>query len=223
MESQIQNKSIWSDTGKLGLKAIQSFLLTIFLFGFLNTIALGVSIYTLHNLSMYGIGIVAVIIVGILFTVLGYNFTLKSVIISGLKLIYDRLETFFRKLCSLIVDRVTDTATDVAHLNNGHIEKAFNIGDIFYNIYGRNIPRFIQWIIKFVLKRIPFVSILTDMKDVLKSEDKEEASELLFKNVDSYIRNSILESNSMMWLCWVLPINAIVQTGIICAFHYFMK
>jgi len=213
--NQQNSPSIWSNAGKFGIKGAKYFAFTLLLTGLVNTIFLIISIikfYPVETTAKYVSGIIVIIAIGVLCTVGGMFLTYKYLLMDGLKVLYSHLAPFFKKLSTVIIDKISDVATNKVHITGQHIEKAFNIGNIIVEVYGNKVPKFAQKGITFMVKRIPFADLIGEAKDSLKDQDKEKASNLLYSQIDNYINTSILGGSSMKFLYWLIPLNIVLQS-----------
>ncbi len=219
------NPSLISSTGKFGVKGVKYFLMVVFLLGFVNTIFLIISIFSfsaVEPMSKYLLCIFLIVILGILFTIGALYFTYKYLLIDGISVLYKHAAPFFRKLSTLIIDKVEHIAIDKMHISDAHIDKAFNVGNILAETYGQKTPRFAQKGISFIINRIPFTNLILNIKDSIKDRDKEKASSILYNEIDNYIRISILGGNSMKFMYWILPLNILFQIILIIVLKSFI-
>lgn len=93
------------------------------------------------------------------------------------------------------------------------VEKMLNVGSLMIEVYGKKLPNYLQKSVKFILRRIPFSDFLFNMQDDLKSgrKDSKTLSEMLYIQLDTYIKNVFFKNNSMKWITWFLPLNIIIQ------------
>lgn len=216
-KQNVQTKSsvsFLSSAGKFGFKGLKYFSLVLLIIGFINTIFLIVSIFkfmSVKPISSYLLSIFVVLLIGVLCTIAAVFFTYKYLLIDGIKVIYGHLNPFFKRLSGIIVDKVSNFATDKVHISDKHIEKAFNIGDVFAEVYGKRVPKLMQKGISYIVKRLPLSEFIFNIRDCIRDKEKEKASELLFEQIDAYIGQNILGGNNMKFLYWLIPLNIILQ------------
>jgi len=205
-------KSLLSTTGKFGLKGAKYFSGVFVLFGLLNIIFFSISIFKLkviESMPLYITGVVLVFLIGVGLTALAGYFTYKYLIIDGLKHAYKQMSPFFRKLSGKIVEQSGKVVDN--NIKKEHREKALNIGNMISEIYGRKVPRYVRRGISFIVNRIPYSDLILNIRDTIQNGDKDEASNLLYNEIDNYITYSILGNNSMKWIYWLLPLNIFIQ------------
>lgn len=191
---------------QIGLTSFKHYLFTWLVFGLLNVICCIVALFTLSGsdtLYKYILSFLAILVIGIIFTIIALSFTNKYIIVYAIKKVYDLLVPFFQKLCTAIIERTHD--------GNKPIDQVVNISDLLNELYKQKIPGIVRKGVNFIVKQIPFREILSDMKDVIKTSNKEEASSLLFERVDAYINHKIFAGNNMKPVCWLFFINIVVQ------------
>lgn len=191
---------------QIGLTSFKHYLFTWLIFGLLNVICCIVDLFTLSGsdtMYKYILSFLAILVIGIIFTIIALSFTNKYIIVYAIKKVYDLLVPFFQKLCTAIIERTHD--------GNKPIDQVVNIGDLLNELYQQKIPGIVRKGVNFIVKQIPFREILSDMKDVIKTSNKEEASSLLFERVDAYINHKIFAGNNMKPVCWLFFINIVVQ------------
>lgn len=211
--------SFFLATGKFGLKGAKYFVLTILLFGGVNLITFITAIYKFVGLEKTTneiILFIAVFIVGSIMSVLSCYLTYKYLLVDGIHFIYKQLEPLVRKVCSVVMNKVGTKATEKD--NETKMDKVFNTQDLIEDVYGNKVPRPVKWGIAFVLDKIPFVSLLTDMKDARKNDTPEVAAEYFYQSVNTYIVSTIFKTNTMKWIYWLLPLDFVIQVVLI----YFM-
>lgn len=191
---------------QIGLTSFKHYFFTWLVFGLLNVICCIVALFTLSGsdtMYKYILSFLAILVIGIIFTIIALSFTNKYIIVYAIKKVYDLLVPFFQKLCTAIIERTHD--------GNKPIDQVVNIGDLLNELYQQKIPGIVRKGVNFIVKQIPFREILSDMKDVIKTSNKEEASSLLFERVDAYINHKIFAGNNMKPVCWLFFINIVVQ------------
>lgn len=191
---------------QIGLTSFKHYLFTWLIFGLLNVICCIVALFTLSGsdtMYKYILSFLAILVIGIIFIIIALSFTNKYIIVYAIKKVYDLLVPFFQKLCTAIIERTHD--------GNKPIDQVVNIGDLLNELYQQKIPGIVRKGVNFIVKQIPFREILFDMKDVIKTSNKEEAYSLLFERVDAYIHHKIFAGNNMKPVCWLFFINIVVQ------------
>lgn len=211
--------SFFLTTGKYGVKGVKYFALVIILFGLGNLVTFLYSLYRFIGVEKGTSEIMifaGIFVVGIIFTVLACYLTYKYLMLDGIHLVYKQMEPLVRKICSVVMNKLGTKAVDKE--SETKMDKVFNTQDLIEDIYGTKVPRPVRWGIAFVIDQIPFVSLLSEVKNARKNETTEEASEYFYQKVDHYIVSMIFETNTMKWIYWLLPLNMIIQYVLI----YFM-
>ena len=209
--------TILSSTGKFGIKGIKYFGSILFIYGIVNTFYLIFSAYKFHAMdsTRYFSNIIVIVAVGILFTLCGLYLTYKYLLMDGIGVLYKHIAPFFKKLSSIVIDKISNVAVDKIHIKDAHLEKAFNVDNMLTEIYGHKVPSIAQKGLGLIIKQIPFTDIIVGVKDSIKDKDKEKASDILYTQIDGYVQNSILGGNSMRPVFISLLLNIIIQALLI--------
>lgn len=203
------------DTGKQSLKSAKWFVLIIILFVFSNILFLIISLtkyYGVDKTTMNTVYLVLSILIGVGITFVAFSNTYKYLLIDTLHIVYKYLKPFFRKLSIKIIEKVSSKAENFS--SNKNIQKSFNIGNILLEVYGKKVPGIIQKAILFLIKQIPFSDFIFNMKDELAQKndgDDKRLSEILYQQIDQYIRQTVFLGNNMKWIMWLLPTNIVLQ------------
>ncbi|MDR3197224.1 MAG: hypothetical protein LBU34_05075 [Planctomycetaceae bacterium] len=207
---------------KLGFNSVGRLIGIIFLFSLVNIMLFGYAAYKLlwQSYSFYNIGILVwLIILGLLFTAYAGYRAYSGVVLDLAKFIYQNASPLFHTICERIIDHASefyDKHSGIVQNNivkidpdGKKIEKIINIQQIITEQYGK-VPKNIRNSVSFVLKQLPIVNMLFDLKDVLMLEGKEKATDLLHQKIDRYVEDSIFSRNTTFWILWLLPLNIIV-------------
>lgn len=154
------------------------------------------------------------IIIGIMFIVISMILTKRYGFINTISIAYKYLTPFFRKIYTIIVDKVYDKSLDLNQ--NKHISKIVNITDVLTNSYERKIPWLLQKGIVFLLNRIPFADFFSNIQNEIRNSsevknDKVSFSAHLYEQADNYIKTSIFKGNNLYWIFWLFPLNMAIQ------------
>lgn len=208
-KEQEKQLNFFATAGQFGIKGIKYFSLVLLLFGLLNIILFIIAVYTLNRLSSVPQIIFTILffIIAIIFVAISLYFTYKYLMIDGLRTAYKFMSSFVKKVCNNIINTLSATATDKLNIDEKYINNMISKGNWLTGIYGKKIPSKARKTISFFLRRVPMASILIGLKDSIRGKSKQQASNLLFGKVSSYITDSILGTNDMKWIYWLLPLN----------------
>lgn len=204
------------NVGKFGMKGVKSFIGIIILFGFLNTILLIVAIVTKNAIgSFINYNALFVLLLGVLFNILALYLTYKRLFAEGVRVVYGETRPFFKKLSSVIVEKLVTIGTDNLKINSKHITKALNVDTMLAQIYGDKVPKLVQKVVLILIRRIPFYNFLYNIKDSLEERNTDKASLALFGQVDNFIDNLYSPKLTMSFLYWLVPLNVMAQLFVI--------
>lgn len=212
-DSSFSFNELIKDAGKQSLKAIKRFIIVLLTFGFSNIVFFIITLFKYGNraLNESSFCLFAVLFVGLISTAFALYCTYKYILVDTLNVAYKYLTPLFKKICVKIIDKVISGGNSL--MGKRDIEKSLNIGSLMVEVYGKNLPRYLQKSVKFILKHIPFSTFLLSMQADLRSgrKDNKALSETLYTQLDSYIVDNFFKNNSMKWIIWFLPLNIIVQ------------
>lgn len=215
--ADISFSGIIKDIGWQSLKAIKWFIIVLITFGLSNIILFIVSLIKYGNrpFGESGFWLLIILFVGLIFTAVAFYCTYKYILIDTLNIAYKYLTPLFKKVCVKIIDKAISGGNKL--LGKQDIGSVLNVGSLMVEVYGKKLPKYVRKGVVFILKRVPFSTFLFNMQDELKSEKKDAKalSEKLYFELDSYIINTFLKKNSMRWMFWFLPLNIIIQIGIL--------
>lgn len=208
-------------TGKFTMRSIKYLFLVSFSLGMINIAFFISSIFIfkpIDELYIYIWSLIAIFILGLLFTILGLYITYKFILIDALREVYKQLSPLLRKVCNLIIEKLGITPQSTA-LDSKLEKKPIDVMNILKTTYDNNVPKLFQKGIRFILKRVPFVAILEDIMNYRDYSSQDEINECFYEQVNLYIQDSIFTSNSMKWLYWYIPLNMIFQAVLIYFLH----
>lgn len=209
---QTTAKNILSSTGKFGMKAIMLFILILFIFVNINLISYACSFYFFKSLETtpYVLWTSVILVIGVAFTVFACYKTYQYLMIDAISVAYQHATPLIDKTCAFVINNVSDISTNKLKIKSSHIEKIINVNDSIGNTYNSQTPKAVKRMISFLINRIPFASLLGNIKDSIKSQDREETIKSLHQQVDIYAGSMFKESN-MKWTAWLIPLNIIIQ------------
>jgi len=198
--------------GKLGVNGVKRFFTVLFLFSISNTILFFYSISRLFSTDFEFSKIFfvfLVLIIGLGITIYSSYRTYQYVIIDTIRVIYENLSSFFKKISELIIDKSEGLFQSKVDLSDNELKKALDFGKIVNSKY-QKIPKFLRKGIILILNKIPFVGMLIDLKEEISKGNKLEASTKLYNKMDGFISESIFGNNNTKWVWWLLPINILI-------------
>ena len=198
--------------GKLGVNGVKRFFTVLFLFSITNTILFfyAISRLFLANFESGKIGFVfLVLIIGIGVTIYSAYRTYQYVVIDTIRVIYENLSSFFKKISELVIDKVEGSLKGKVNLTDNQLNKALDVGKMVNSKFQKT-PKFLRKGIILILKKIPFVGMIVDVKEDILNGNKIEASTKLYNKMDGFISDSIFGNNNTKWVWWLLPLNIIV-------------
>lgn len=202
------------NAGKLGVKGIGSFIMTILCFIILNIIFI-ISLLTLFafgNTSLYNI--LAGLLAGILFVFISIKKAYAYVALNLIKTMYIKASPLFKKLCSKIVNKVAD------EVEKQKTPKTFTVTPLHITAIIKNdlaaLPKFLKKGLTFLLKRLPLTKFMNnDILPLLLRGNKDEAARVLYTKADNYINQNIFSRNTLRWIFWMILLNILIQLFII--------
>lgn len=198
--------------GELGVTGVKRFFTILFLFAFSNTALFFFAVTRLIATDFeFGklIYILLVLALGIGITVhAGYR-AYNYVIIDTIRVIYENLTPFFKKMSAMIVDRIEARIKGKKEVSEDEFKKVLDFGQMV-NTQFKKTPKFLRNGLIVILKKIPFAKMLNNIKADILSGDKAKASELLYSKMDSFISETIFGGNNTRWVLWLLPANIVL-------------
>ena len=185
------------NAGKLGVKGIGSFIMTILFFVILNIIFV-ISLLTLFafgNTSFYNI--LAGLITGLLFVFISIKKAYGYIAINFIKTVYTKAAPLFKKLCSKIVNRVAD------EVQKQKTPKTFKVTPLHITDVVNDkllaLPKFFKKGLIFLFKRLPLTKFMNnDILPLLLRGNREEAATVLYTKADNYINQNIFGRNTLI-------------------------
>ena len=203
--------------GKFGVNGVKRFFTILFLFSISNTILFFYSISKLFSTDFEFSKIFyafLVLVIGLGITIYASYRTYQYVIIDTMRVIYENLSSFFKKISELIIDKSEGLFQGKADLSDNQLTKALDFGKIVNSKYQKT-PAFLRKGIILILNKIPFVGMLIDLKEDIVKGNKIEASTKLYSKMDGFISGTIFGNNNTNWVWWLLPINILILIGVI--------
>lgn len=190
--------------GKSGLKGVTRLILNVFLFGLSNLVLVvyGILKASAPNSSTW---ILLMVVLGIVFTLyVGYR-SYRYVVIYGISGVYSGLGEPMNTLCARLVDQY-------ANRTQG---KGLQTQELVNNVFGA-LPGFLRKVLSFLLGRLPLKEILQSINADISSGNHTEAQRKLHLELDTRIQGFFTENNTK-WVLWLLPLNIVIQLGIVFA------
>ena len=131
-----------------------------------------------------------------------------------LQLIYESSSTIFQKISEFIVEEFQNISIQTTNISNSKLSSFLKLG-ILVNSKFEKSPKILRNGIILILNRIPFASMVTDLNLISTTASKEEATVKLFQRMDTFIRESIFNSNNTRWVYWFFPLNIFIVIFII--------
>ncbi len=206
-------KKLLVQGGKFGIGGAFKMVGMILLFSIVNIILFFYAMVNgfESNKTMY-FGIV--ILLGFLFTIIAGYKTYRYIIVNAFRGIYQHIQPFITKISASVVAKSEHLLNGKTNLKNSKNTKAIDIGSLLNEHYDK-VPGFLKMGMTFIINRIPFVELLSDLKEDMDDENLDIASAKLNGKMDDYINESIFNENNTKWVYWLLPLNIIVQLGLI--------
>ncbi len=203
--------------GKLGLNGGKRFFTIVSLFCTSNIILFIYAISRVLSTEFKFSNILVVTLVatiGISITIYSAYRTYKYVKFQLLQLIYESSSTIFQKISEFIVEEFQNISIQTTNISNSKLSSFLKLG-IFVNSKFEKSPKILRNGIILILNRIPFASMVTDLNLISTTASKEEATVKLFQRMDTFIRESIFNSNNTRWVYWFFPLNIFIVIFII--------
>ena len=201
----------------LGVKGVKRLVLIVLLFGITNTF-----LFLFALISAIRADIVfnqmpfllLVLVVGFGLTFFAGYRAYRFAVINALSLVYGGMTPTFRKLSSAIVDKGGDAYDGKREIEDDKLSKSIDVGNILNERFERT-PELLRKGIGFILNRLPFMTMLTDLKSEIQGGDRQKASETLYSRMDLFITEKIFGGNNTKWVYWLLSLNIFIQLIII--------
>jgi hypothetical protein len=135
-----------------------------------------------------------------------YHFVLKD----SLRVVYQFTQPFFKKISDSIIEKSNDLMNDKIDLKHQKLSKVIDISKILFEQYGK-VPTLLKSAIDMIINKIPIVGMLNEMREMIFQEDKEKASQALFRKIDGFITEKVFGDNNTNWIFWLLPLNITIH------------
>lgn len=196
--------------GKQGLKGVKRFFIIIFLFTFTNFILITWGLYLLFTGTSSDVtSNLMMVLIGLAGTGYAAYRAYQYAIVDAVKVIYQRLQPFHQKLCDIVVDKAAVLIQSEKKVSNNLLSEVIDVSKILDDSLSQ-LPFFIKKGVLAILKKIPFIGMVIQVKDEIENGNKPQASIMLFKQVDEFILG-LFSKNSTSWILWLLPLNVIIQ------------
>ncbi len=201
---------------QFGIKGIKRFILILFLFGFSNMILFfyAVSRFLGHldelNKVVY---VLLVAALGLGTTAYALYRAYGFVLIDSIRVIYENVRSYFKRIAEIIIDYAERTLKGKVEVTDKELAKALDFSKMIDNSLDK-VPWVIRRGILFILRKLPIVGILFDMKEDILAGNKADASTKLYDKIDALI-SELFAQNNTKWVWWLWPLNIIVLLGII--------
>jgi len=181
----------------------------VFFFGMYKFFVVGAELVNLLYI-LVNIAASSILIGFMLFS--AYNFLILDV----MRVINKNLNPLYKKLCSILIEKIALLIEGENVDLNKDLKTTVNIA-LIIDEYFQKIPKLIRKGVTLLLKRVPLIGMLTELKAEILN-DKEKASTLLFTEIDSFINESIFGNLKSAWtMQWLktITITFIIQILII--------
>jgi len=137
----------------------------------------------------------------------------QYVIMDTIRVIYGGLEDTLKKIASYVVDKA-EILMKNNKISDKNLTKALDLS-IYVNTTYMRLPSFLRKQLIFILKKVPYIGMLVDLRENIIEGNKDDASLELYKRTNSFVYDNIFKSNNFNW-AWVLyPINIVFALTII--------
>ncbi len=208
------NWNLVKESGKLGIKGILQFVGIIGLFVIPNLALIFYCVFRAttasevdQNDSFLTLGYV--VLIGVIFVAYASVLAHKFVLIASVGAVYKNSSAIFRRISEKIVDSAISMTTSKTPLTKQSFQKTINISKLVHSEFGK-LPRFFRAGLIFMLKRLPLAGMVTELKDLIVSGNREAASEKLYQKMDELIL-SILSQNGVIWMLVILLLNTVIS------------
>uniref|UniRef100_UPI0040494C31 hypothetical protein n=1 Tax=Flavobacterium sp. TaxID=239 RepID=UPI0040494C31 len=198
--------------GKIGINGVKLFFTVLFLFSFSNFFLFIYAIIRLFATEFAFsklLYLLLVFIIGLGFTIFAIFQTYQQIIINTISVIYISLKPFFKRISEHIIDKSAILFKGNAELTKKNVNKVLDFGTLINSKY-RKLPSIIRNGMILILSAIPWVGMLTDVREEVAQGDKKGASSKLYKKMNGYIVETIFRDNNTQWIWWLLSINVVL-------------
>jgi len=195
--------------GKFGVNGILKMITIVLLFSVVN-----IFIFTYFTIKGYEtngfLKAVLTVIVGFAFTIIAGYKTYRYIIINAFSSVYQHISPFFTKISEVVIHKSEDLLTGKSNLKNSKNSKAIDISKLL-NIHYEKVPKFLKFGMTFIINRIPFVELLSDLKGEFDENNQQVNSDKLNAKMNTFVEEKIFNKNTTQWVYWLLPLNVIIQ------------
>jgi len=205
--SSFSFSQLGKDATKQAAKSASWFTVILITFSLINIIFLAFSFTGAGNpKTLYGI---LTFLIGLIVISFAITSVYRYIIIDAVSVVYKYLTPFFRKICVNVINIAVDSGN---RLTKKDIEQKLNVGSLMLEIYGKKAPKYVQKGLLFILGKIPFNTFLVNMQQELsEKKDNRRLSEILYKQLNDHLTNSVFGENSMKWFPWLILLNLLAQ------------
>lgn len=200
------------NAGKFGIKGGKRFLGITLLFSAVNFILIVAAIvvwigagYEMGSLWHLLIAILLCIGITAFASFKAYRYALTQVSYA----IYLQLSPFFRKLCGKLVDKAKKKLGSGDSIDKSDVAVDMNAESLLEDD-SKKASSYVKRGLNFILKRIPIVGMLIEIKDEIKLGSRDEATDALYHRLNTYVEEEIFGGNNTRWTFILLPLNVVV-------------
>lgn len=201
------------NAGKFGIKGGKRFLGITILFSIVNFILIVAAIITWVSAG-YEMGrlwhLLIAILLGIGFTVFAGFKAYRYAISQVLYAIYLQLSPFFRKLCGKLVDKTKKKLGGGGSIDKEDVAIDMNAESLLEDD-SKKASSYVKRGLNFILKRIPIVGMLIEIKDEIKLGSRDEATDALYHRLNNYVEEEIFGGLHTKWTYILLPLNIVIM------------
>lgn len=200
-----------------GLVAARKVLFLLFLFFLCNFF---LSIYGIYRFFVNDAiishlpWVLGVVLVGFIGTALAAYKGYQYALLGAIQLCYNAMNGVFHQLSTFIVKKAAEIMKTGSNAEDKNLAHALNIADMVNQRF-KKLPRLLRKGIIMVLKRVPILGMLTDLRGDIVQGNTEVASKKLFTKIDEFIQDMIFSKNTTRWLWIVFFANMLVSIFII--------
>lgn len=205
---------IIKEAAKAGLKGVRNLVVVFVSFAFCNLVFLVVGIFKVlslpSSLHMFLL-LIAVLLLGIFFTVVSVYWAYKNIITEIIAVVYMGIGSTIMQVCSALVEKVSVSLSSAGPIGEGVVKSVDYAGAIKERL--DRSPGFIKMGILLALQRTPMGKLLSKVTPMLQSGRKEEAKQRLFTDISHFVLELLL--GNKYWSRLLLAVNILVQVGLL--------
>ncbi|HCS20336.1 MAG TPA: hypothetical protein DIW47_07210 [Bacteroidetes bacterium] len=191
--------------GAVGLLAARKVVLMILLFFLANTF-LGLYAIYVFFVSDAVIGdlpwVLAVVGAGIICTALAAYKGYQFVLIEAIRICYKAMNGLFLQFSAFIVDKAAALMQKENPSGNKDISFAMSVSDMIRQRFNK-LPLLLRKGVGLILNRVPIAVMVNELRTEIRQGNKEQASQMLFTKMDTFIEDKLFAKNSNLWM-WIL-------------------